>query len=157
MLTPDATLAVQLVFADREAGQSRPAFRLPFLTSVADANAVMSAITADMLPLSDAILVAVRLIWGWHDTEPTPPPSGPTTQVKLALFYRSDERYEALHVPAPKESLFETDGPFAGLRLNLSDTAVQVLIDNLTASLSGVVDETGEPWPATFLVGGKVL
>jgi hypothetical protein len=157
MLTPDATLAVQLVFADRGTGQSKPAFRLPFLTSVVNVNAIMGAITADMLPLSDATLIAVKYVWGWHDTEYTPPPSGATTQVKLALFYRSDERYEALHVPAPKASLFETDGPYAGIRLNMADTAVQDLIDNLTTALSGVVDEVGNPFPTTFLAGGRVL
>ena len=157
MLTPDATLAIQLVFADRGAGQSKPAFRLPFSTTVSNANAVMSAVIADMLPLSDAMLIGVKLIWGWHDTEPSLPPIGATTQVKLALFYRSDERYEALHIPAPKESLFETDGPYAGIRRNMADSAVVALIDNLTASLSDVVDETGQSWPTTFLAGGKVL
>jgi hypothetical protein len=157
MLTPDATLAVQLVFADRGEGQSKPAFRLPFLTSVADANAIMTAVTADMLPLSDAVLIGVKFVWSWHDTDYSPPPIGATTQIKLALFYRSDERYEAIHIPAPKESLFETEGPYAGIRLNIADGAVATLIDNLTTSLSEVVDETGEAFPTTFLVGGKVL
>lgn len=157
MLVPSATMALEWHATDRDKGRALVTMRLPFATSVADADSVTTQLHDKMTPLVNCVFT--RVGWRWIFTEDAPETAaiGSNTRRQLALFYRNGDLWEAFYLPSPDPSIFETDGPYAGIRVDMSNPTVVAAIADLTAALAAVVTPEGDPFPDEFQAGGLVI
>lgn len=157
MIMPAATARVVITLADRDHGKARISFRLPFSISASDAAAVRSHIIGLMLPLTDARVIGTQIVWEYSDATPTLPAFDVKLQTKGVLFYRNATRAEAFYIPAPKPSLYETTGEYAGIRIDMSNPTIAAAINAISAELANTVTIEGLSFPDEYMVGGLVL
>ena len=157
MFVPVPTMALEWHAADKGKGRALTTMRLPFSISEADADSVTTVLHAAMVPLINCVITRVGWRWIRNNSDTDPAEIGSNTQVLLALFYRNGEHWEALYLPSPKPEFLETSGPYAGIRLDMSNPDVVTAIEALSAALADVVTPEGDAFPTDFVVGGKVL
>jgi len=157
MYVPVPTMALEWHATDRDEGRALTTMRLPFAVSTADADSVTTELHAVMSPLLNCVITRVGWRWIFRNDDTEPAETGSNTQVLLALFYRNGERYDAFYLPAPNPDYFETTGPYAGIRLDMSNPTVVSAIEALSSALEAVVTPSGDPFPTEFVAGGKVI
>lgn len=124
-------------------------------------SSFMAAVTQTMEPfasaiegLTDAVIVNYRGVWTDTVTPAFTPPPGINLQVKAIFIIRTpDDEYIGFTIPAPKASIFEDSGPWAGIRVK------QAVIDDMLAffdtfPLSDPIDP-GNPVVIAELIGVK--
>jgi len=75
----------------------------------------------------------------------------------LVLFYRNETEIEALYIPSPPNSLFETEGKYAGIRVDPTGPAILPYIEDAPDLFSILSTPEGTPFPTVYVVGGLVL
>jgi hypothetical protein len=154
----DATVFASAVFLDRAGGRSQFSGRLPSSLSEADAFDRWEAVTTAAAIISNAVVEKLTIAWRSRELEPAAPDPASDTTRRLLLFYRNEAgTREMFAIPSPAPGLFETDGFYAGVRVNISDSSVADAIDSLSAALSVALTAEGDDWPPTYTVGGLAL
>jgi len=157
MFVPVPTMALEWHAADRDKGRALTTMRLPFAVSPADADSVTDELHSVIQPIINCTITRVGWRWIFRNDDTETAESGSTTQILLALFYRNGDRYDAIYLPAPNPDFWETTGPYAGVRLDMSNPTVVAAIEALSTALAEAVTPGGEPFPTEFVVGGKVV
>lgn len=149
------TAAIKLTFLDRDQNEAQVNFYVPYSTTVEQAWAVADAIAARVQVLSNALLWRIQLVWKW--TADMPGPADVDSNVRRALLLlvqASDERINALLVPSPRDSVFEIDGRYAGVRVDLDNAAVSGFVSVLELPL---LTPDGGAFGTDIITGGLSL
>lgn len=153
----DSTAKVMLVYHDRDKRQSRLMFRLPFSISGPAALDWAEGIASIIQSVSDAVLQKIIISWDWRETSPLEPGDRSDVNRKAVLFYRNDDYYEAIFVPSPINSIFESEGTFAGVRVDPLQPEVAPWTINAPTLLANIVTDEGLPHPTQYQVGGLMI
>lgn len=105
--------------------------------------------------LSDAALQSVTLRYEARDTNHPPPATDSNVGFYLALYYSNETDTIAIWLPSPDNSLLETSGDFAGIRLDMGNPLVVAATDALTIALGATVSADMEVFGRSFVVGGR--
>jgi hypothetical protein len=153
----DATIKVVYNFIDRDKRKGSTSIRLPFSITIATALSYAISLSGPISGISDAVLVGIDIIYRASDPDAITPLSGSTVDTKVSLFYREGEKIEAITIPAAKEELFETEGPYTAIRVDLLSDEMVTWMD-YWADISGdITTAEGEAFPEEYLTGGKLL
>ena len=133
MLKPVAT--VELVMQDDSGSTSAVTLFAPSSATIADIDASITVVASILASLSGAVLITTRIRYKWVPDSPVPAGgSTPITRTGIFFFSTGSSTPDALiSIPAIKDSVIETSGPGAGVRIDLSNADV-------TAFASAVVD-----------------
>lgn len=149
----------KLVFdwRDREGNRARTTMYAPFSSGAEEAAAMASAAYGHLTTLSNATIVRQSISHTQTDLADPSSAGDALVSSKLLLFYRNGDIYEWIMIPAPKAELFETEGPYSGIRVDYANPAVIALIDALTGGLGDVKTVEGDEFPSFYLVGGQFI
>lgn len=92
--------------------------------------------------------------WQWEDTTAVLGESGSDVYRRLALFYRNDYEMAAIWLPSGRETLLETLGTYAGVRVNVYDDAVADALQLMAPLIDFIVTPEGGVFPSEYVVGG---
>lgn len=130
--------------------------RLSFSSAVstADVSAAAIAFVEKIAPLVDGAIDGFTLAYDYFNPDDTLP-DATDIQAYLMLFYTNELQNveERIDIPSPLPSLFETEGDYAGIRLNATEEIVTLLNDLVIFTCT----PEGDPWPPFFDVGGLAL
>lgn len=145
---------IRFRFRDNNGGKAQMRV-YPRDTSEAGASAYALALASACATLSDAVLYEVTIIWPL--AIPAPPATPPDSDVRTAavLFYRNATDVASVTLPAPRALLFETAGPYAGLRITRASAQLSGLLQTLDGLVQGLLDPLGRPYGPVFSVGGR--
>jgi hypothetical protein len=148
---------IQYHWRDRDSNKAVTTMYLPFALTLAQVQTVADGWRSRANALSDAVIVRVTYTWEtFHDNDPDT--AGPRLfPYKALLFYRNVDYYECFVLPAPKASLFETVGNYAGIRVDMSNPTVASDIADLSTALEDTTTIEGYFWPDMYVVGGLCI
>lgn len=150
-------LLLRLTFVDLEGNEGVLSFRLaPSLPSSALLD-FLDTVQTVVQPLSNASLVSATAYNKYLFPSPNEATIDADINAKLALFYRSDDIYEAIYIPAPRAEIFEATGIFAGIRVVASNEALVAFNAALVAFPEALATPEGTPFPLEYVVGGLAL
>lgn len=154
MFKPERTAVGEMLWRDKDGGSAKLTIRFPFLISLAQAYSSLSTIAAAAQAISDATIV--KLTVRYHLFEYPFPTPGEASNIGryLALYYSNEADTIPIWVPSPRESLLETSGHFAGIRLDLGNPEVASLADAFTNAISGASTEVDTLWGRILRAGG---
>lgn len=99
------------------------------------------AIADRIAALSNAILFKIELVWRYTIEPPWFPAEGSTIERKiLMLMTNEDEEINGIMIPSPADSIWETVGSYAGIRLDL-DSAGAVGFANMLLAVDLRTDD----------------
>lgn len=153
----DATLRVVYNFRDRDNRKGSTSIRLPFSVTIATALSYAISFSIPLSNMSDAVLVSIDIFYGFEDTDAVTPLSGATVDTKVSLFYSEGDIYEAITIPAPKGEIFETEGQYQGIRVDVNSVDMVAWMDNWTDVSSNLQTPEGLPFPINWRAGGLIL
>jgi len=149
-----AVVKLAFSFQDRGGRKALLTCYLPFVASEADCISFASTLIASLGVLSDANIIGYTYTWQWTTDSEIAAAIGSNSRRALALFYRNDDRYEAIYIPSANMELTASGDNYDGIRVNYADPTTQGLIDAFTATLENVVTIEGLPFPGVYVVGG---
>lgn len=152
-LTPFGTTVVAVVFKDRER-EAEFRIRFPFAISFDDAAAASSVISNAAQSISNGLLMRVTISKSYSDNVGVTPQEGSKATRRMMLYYRNEDSYETISIPSGNPDLLETQGLYAGIRLNTSLSIVADALGALSLALVDVRTPEDTPFPTTFVVGG---
>lgn len=156
MLKP--TVKLQTLWRDRDGREAQLQLYLPSNSTREQAEQAVLLAISRVLDLSNAVCSQYKLIW--EGTNASEDGAALTSDVNRAgwLFYRNEDNfYEAMRIPSLRDSLLETEGSWAGVRIVAKTTpagAPLLALEGLTAFL---VTAEGEPFPGELVNGGLIL
>lgn len=148
---------VSITFQDRDGNEGAMAFLLSPSLSSNDVLSFLNIVSPILEGLTNASVTGANSYQRYEFEEPNPALPGADLTSRLALFYRNEEGYEGIYVPAPKEALFTSEGPYAGIRLNVPSAAIDAFNGALADFPGTLATAEGEPFPLEYVVGGKML
>lgn len=118
---------VELGAIDRDGSRGRISLRFPAPVSfIAAQTATMVPAYNAIVPLTDATIQFYRGVWSDKITPISPAPAGINIQERVLFVIRTvNSDYYGFTIPAPKASIYEQTGDYAGMRVN-SDTIALV-------------------------------
>lgn len=154
--TPESTMTAVVLFQDKER-EARVTVRFPLSLGMATIIAAALELRSRMLALSDAVSPEVKFFHRQQVSGDTFGGFDVPIASALGLFYRNDGEFDALYIPAPLPTLFETTGPYAGIRLDTADATVAAMVEELNLALAATGALIAFPVGPGFLGGGRVL
>lgn len=107
--------------------------------------------------MSDAVLLKIVISWDWREIQPLEADPASDVHAKIALFYRNADYFEAIFIPSPKASLFESEGIYTGIRGDPLQPAMAPWTTDAPTTLANITTEEGEPFPTLFVVSGLMI
>ena len=104
--------------------------------------------------VSNATLRRFTLSWQWEREGPNDAEVGSDVYRRLALFYRNNYEMGAIWLPSGRESLLETEGTYAGVRVAASVDAVADALQLMMPVIDFIRTPEGNPFPSEYVVGG---
>lgn len=148
------TVKIAFSFQDREGQTGLLTAYLPFAASDAECETFANEFIDKAGVLSDANIIAYRYTWQWATDSDAIAAVGSNVRRSLCLFYRNDDRYEAIYLPSADMSLTASSDRYDGIRVDYSNPTTAALIDAFTAAMMQTVTPEGLPWPELYVVGG---
>jgi hypothetical protein len=152
------TFRVSFAFRDREGEVSNTSLSLSASRPLSEIGPWIQQVADAMAALVDSRLDRVTMTVRFLPEGPLPEP-GPEsdTQVWLLLYYTNGDVVEAIQLPSPKSSLFETTGEYAGIRVDATVPEMADWAPVLATTIDGMVTPEGDPFPNVFLAGGRAV
>lgn len=144
-------------FSDRDTNTADIHFYLPFDTPVATVFDFAYGVVPYLHAISDATVTRITVRYAHTIDTPPEPPITSELQRKLLLFLGEEDSYEALKVPSPRQEIFEDTGPYAGIRLDMSNPTVQAFATNYPLWSIPLCTEDGEVIAVPLVTGGLAL
>src|SRR5690348_13111029 len=119
MFDLEGTVQAEVLWADRDGGEAKFTTRFPFSLPLETAFSNTVAIVGLMMPLSDAVPIRITLRYRGHEDDTLTPGLNSNVGRYLALYYSNDVDTEPVFIPSGDLSLLETEGSFAGIRLDM--------------------------------------
>lgn len=110
-----------------------------------------------MEAISDAVVDEIKLYYRGYENTPATPAIGSEVAQFVGLYYSNEGEFDAVFIPAPKPSLYETVGPYAGIRVDTSNPTVLALLESLNLALATAGASVSFPLGSGFMAGGRVL
>jgi len=76
---------------------------------------------------------------------------------RVRLFYSEGDTYETIDIPAPKATLWESEGEYANIRVDPLSLEMVTWFSGWDDFQGHITTKEGEAFPSTFRVGGKAL
>lgn len=149
------TAAIKLTFLDRDQNEAQVNFYVSYGATAEQAWEVADAIAARLQVLSNALLWRIQIVWKW--TADMPGPADVDSNVRravLVLVAGPDDAINALLIPSPRSTIFEADGRYAGIRLDLDNAAVSGFVSVLELPL---LTPDGGAFGTDIITGGLSL
>lgn len=125
------TIAIGISFNDRDGNRAKATCYCPIAASEDNAWALAMLIGDRMQAFSDGVLFKIELTWKYRIESPATPPDDSTVERKLLLLMTNeDEEINGMIVPSPAD-VFESTGPYAGIRLDLASAGAIGFADML--------------------------
>lgn len=148
---------VAFTFVDKESNKGTMTLYCSFSLTGAALLSLLNTLASLLQPLSNAALMNVTVTYKVF-LEPYSTGLGiPDLTSRVLLLYSEGDTYEAISIPAPKETLFETEGEYAGVRVDPLSVDMAAWFASWSDFSSHITTKEGDPFPSTFLVGGKSL
>jgi len=157
MLSEHARAVVRVFFEDREGNQRSMSLSFPFSLSLDSIQTYMAIWVSRVGPLSNASIHRYTVVHTLEDDEPASPSGDSTVAEKLVLFYRNEAFFDRIYIPALRQELLETEGVYAGVRLDVALPEVITILESMNDVVAYIVTPEGEDFPTEFVVGGLVL
>lgn len=154
MFAPETTAVGEIVWGDRDGDTAKFTVRFPFSISRDNAFSSLQSIASAIQGISNAVPVRITVRYGYHEDSPDVPSLLSNVGRYLCLYYSNGVDTEPIFVPSGDESLLETSGRFAGIRLDLADPSVVSVALALSTALLATSDQTGAGWDRVLVVGG---
>lgn len=132
-------MLARLNFRDNDGAESTCQTNLPTAAGAAGGLSFVASWRPIVEALSSATCIEADLILRW--TETSVPDVGMDTDVfrhGVLIFDTSVPDLAVIRVPSLDQSVLETTGPFAGVHIDQTQSAVIALVDALTNGVSGV-------------------
>lgn len=143
-------------FSDRERNVGTVTLYCALALSDTDRLAFINLMAEKMQALSNASLTEVRTYYRiLYDGIEASADADMTSRV--LLYYSEGDTYETIDIPSPVPGLFETEGAYQGIRVSVVSTPFLAWVDGAAELLGYIVTKEGDPFPATYQVGGKSL
>jgi hypothetical protein len=110
-----------------------------------------------MQAISDAVPDQFDIYYRWRDTTPPPAAIGSDTARFVAFYYSNGVDSDAIFVPSPNPAIFETLGPYAGIRVDTANPAVLSAVEVFNLALETAGASVSFPVGPGFVAGGRVL
>jgi hypothetical protein len=107
--------------------------------------------------ISDARVRRISVRYSHLIDSPAEPPAGADIQRKLLLLLGDGTYFEAIMLYAPKTSIIESSGPYAGIRLDMSSPVVQDFATSFPTWSIPLLTEDGLPIGPDLVTGGIAL
>lgn len=147
---------LRINWQDRKGREAQCGLRFPSSTPVAVITAQLIAFATRMQALTGATPTGAYWRIVSLPEAYTLPVDADISRVAI-LYYRNGEEVESFVIPAIRDSLLETEGDYAGIRINYADDDVKTVIDELTEVLALALQPDGESWTPVYIVGGLML
>ncbi len=150
------TIMIGISFRDRDANRAKVTCYCAVGLSETDAWMLAAAISERMSALSDATLTKVELAWRYTvDSLGTPADSSDISRKILMLVTNDAGDINGLIIPSPSAAIWETTGPYAGIRLDLLSTGALAFAELLT--LVDLRTAANDQFGTTLVTGGLAL
>ena len=151
---PTNRTQVRYTFGDRGGNTATLTVWVSASLSLSELTAFVNNFASLVTPLTNGVILAVDC-YTRHKFEDTPVASvDADVNARIVLYYSNGETYEAIWIPAPKLTLFESTGVYAGIRANRLAPELQPWIVDAAANLSILSTPEGDPFPSLYTVGG---
>lgn len=155
MNAPVAQVAFTLV--DKEGNKGTITLYCSFSLSGAALLELLNLLASLIQPLSNAAITTVTVSYKVLLETYSTSLGLPDLTSRVLLFYREGDTYEAIGIPAPKADLFETAGQYAGIRVDPFSMGMVTWFSYWGDFSSHITTKEGDPFPETFVVGGRSL
>jgi hypothetical protein len=114
------------------------------------------AIADRMAALSNAVLTKIELVWRWTIDDPATPADSSDISRKILMLVTNDAGdINGMIIPSPSAAIWETIGPYAGIRLDLLTAAAVGFAEMLLAV--DLRTATNDAFGTTLVTGGLAL
>jgi hypothetical protein len=149
-------VVIGLTFCDRGDNRSKMTSYAPFSTPVADVWNFAFSLGSLAQSMSNAALEKVELRWRHTVDSPAVAPIETDLSRKILLLVTNeDDEINAMTIPSPRVELWETIGPYAGIRLDLGSAGALGLVDMLEAMSLRTKDD--RQFGINLIAGGLAL
>ncbi|MBL0830560.1 hypothetical protein JK320_25420 [Klebsiella pneumoniae] len=117
-------VVIGISFRDRDANVSKITFYTPWTLTIAEVWSLAFNLAAHVAALSNAALFKIELLFRFEgDTTTEPPPTSDVSRKALLLTTNDADQINGLIIPSIR-AIFETIGPYAGIRVDIEHPAV---------------------------------
>lgn len=146
---------VQFQVFDREGKIAVTRLYFPFSSTIDELNLTAADFCSILQDLTDGAVKGYTIRWTYEATDVDSPSIDSDCSVNALLFYRNGDDWEAFAVPSPKPSLWETEGLYAGIRIDMTNMDNVTAIALLSSHIVNTTTPEGSSWPDTYYTGGK--
>lgn len=152
------TAKTRLVFRDRDGQEASTHIYLPFAYTLDQIFAFVNAAIPRYLAVSNAIIVRVEVVYEWYYRNLPEAEEGSDSTRTLLLFYRNENgTIDVLSIVSPRNTIYETTGPYAGIRIDKNHPAIVAWQDITVNGLLTFVNQYGELLGPELLTGGIAI
>lgn len=114
----------------------------------------VQAVRDALINLSSARLTHYEIVYKSGPLSTPPAQAGSTVYRRLSLLYREGDNFGSILLPCPADLSATGNEPYGTLRLTRGEAILSGMLDDLEAIVAGSLKRGGEPFPATFYLGG---
>lgn len=144
-------------FVDREGNKASTTMYVAFSLTTPELTSFINLMAARMQAVSNGFLFSVDAYRKLPYVKVGEATVDADINSRALLYYSTSTVYEAFEIPSPKDELFESEGAYAGIRIDAAAEALVPLIGDAVTTLALLCTPEGEPFPTTYEVGGLML
>lgn len=148
---------VRFIFRDNDGNEASIHLYVPVALSTEQVVSFLNVAGPKLQNLSNASLVSAKVFYNYTFDSPQPAQLGSDCTSYAVLFYRNEDIYDAIYIPSPEASLFESEGEYSGIRVDAYAPAVVSFNAALLSLPWTLATEEQDPFPLEYVVGGRVL
>jgi hypothetical protein len=152
-----AVIQAAAYFIDRKGRVAQASWHLPITLTPEEAASRALYILSKALGVSNGLVMRLKLTWQWREEQPQVADPASDVQTRVALYYRNEDGPEAQFIPSPRPDLFEQTGPYAGIRVDVANPDVALVLSAFGDALASTLTPEGDPFPTVYSVGGLAL
>lgn len=155
ILPPTARLSI--TFIDRGGNEGKLSILFPATAEPSSVFAWLNSNLSVLTGISNAKIASAVWRLSLRNDSPTEPDDESDSASFLALYYRNEERFEAIFIPSPRTDLYDLQGDYAGIRLQQAGPFFSIAAELVSGAAIPHLQENGEAFPETLVVGGLAL
>lgn len=157
MLTAHARAFVSIAFEDREGNRRNTSLTFPFSLSEAQIHTYMDLWIDRIRGISNAEIRHYIITHTFEEEGESTADIDTDLYSYFALYLSNGSDYDCIWIPGAKRELLETEGQYAGVRLDAARPDVAAILLGLADITAFIVTPEGDPFPSTFVVGGLAV
>lgn len=157
MLTAHGRAFVSVLFRDRDGNGRSTSLSFPFSLPISDLQTAMAMFTTRAGAISDAYIAKWEVTHTFEDYGSSTASINSDVLRRMVLYYRNGEEFDRIWIPSARSELFEVEGPYADVRLDVLNPDVIAALESMQSVVSFIVTPENEAFPTEFVVGGLAL